>query len=289
MGRNAKTAIANFLSIIPDKQYLQLRYFLSFKKKLNLANPQTYNEKLQWMKLYDRNPLYTKLVDKEEVKKIVESLKIHNLNIIPTIAVWEKVDDIDISVLPDEFVLKCTHDSGSVLIFRNRDDYTIEYVKKHFNDAMQRKQYMAGREWAYKDLTPKIIAEPFMMDDSGFGLKDYKFFCFEGKVKALFIATDRGKKDTDVKFDFYDENCNHLNLRHGHENATVPPKKPEKFGEMKKIAEELSKGLRHVRVDLYDINGQIYFGEFTFYHHCGFVPFEPEIWDYTFGSWINID
>ena len=288
MERSSRTVIANLLSFIPDKRYLQMRFFLSLKKRLNLKNPQTYNEKIQWMKLYDRNPLYTKLVDKKEVKEYVESMKICNLNIIPTIAVWEKADDIDLSMLPDEFVIKCTHDSGSVLVFRKKDDYSIEYVKQHFNEAMKRKQYMAGREWAYKDVIPRIITEPFMMDDSGFGLKDYKFFCFEGKVKAFFIATDRGKKDSDVKFDFYDEYCNHLELRHGHENAAIPPNKPEKFDEMKRIAEELSKGLRHVRVDLYDINGRIYFGEFTFYHHCGFVPFEPEKWDYVFGSWINI-
>lgn len=289
MERSSRTVIANLLSFIPDKQYLQMRFFLSLKKRLNLKNPQTYNEKIQWMKLYDRNPLYTKLVDKEKVKEYVESLKICNLNIIPTIAVWEKADDIDFSILPDEFVLKCTHDSGSVLVFRKKDDYSIEYVKKHFSDAMKRKQYIAGREWAYKDLIPKIIAEPFMMDDSGFGLKDYKFFCFEGNVKALCIATDRFRKDTDLKLDFYDESFKHLDLKRGHyENAAVTPRKPEKFDNMKRIAEELSKGLRQVRVDLYDINGQIYFGEFTFYHSCGFVPFKPEKWDYTFGSWFKI-
>jgi len=286
MSRALNTVISKICSFIPDKQYLELRYLLKFKKRLNLQNPKTYNEKLQWMKLYDRNPIYTKLVDKQAVKKLVKDVP--GLNVIPTLAVWNNPDDIDLSNMPEQFVLKCTHDSGSVLIFKKKDAYSLDYVKEHFRKAIKRDQYLAGREWAYKNVRPRIIAEPFMIDSSGSGLRDYKFFCFDGVAKALFIATDRGKEGTDVKFDFFDMNFKHLPFRHGHPNAEILPDKPENFDEMKRIAAQLSKGLRHVRVDLYNINGDIYFGEMTFYHHCGLVPFTPEKWDYTFGSWIKI-
>ena len=202
---------------------------------------------------------------------------------------WDRFEDIDFSSLPDQFVLKCTHDSGSVVIVRNKKNFDKEGARKHFNACLKRDCFHGGREWAYKNVRPRIIAERFMIDDSGIGLKDYKFFCFNGEVKALFIATDRGVKGTDVKFDFFDENFKHLPFKHGHENASITPPKPEHFDEMKAIAEKLSKGMRHVRVDLYNINGKIYFGELTFYHHCGFVPFDPEEWDYTFGSWLSLE
>lgn len=286
MSRAVNTIISKICSIIPDKQYLELRYCLKFKKKLNLRNPKTYNEKLQWMKLYDRNPLYTQLVDKQAVKNRVKGIK--GLKIIPTLAVWNNADEIDLSNMPEQFVLKCTHDSGSVLIFKKKDEYSLKFVKEHFRKAMKRDQYMAGREWAYKNVKPRIIAEPFLIDSSGSGLRDYKFFCFSGKPKVLFIATDRGVEGTDVKFDFFDMSFKHLPFKHGHPNANKLPDKPENFEEMKRIAAELSKGLRHVRVDLYNIDGDIYFGEMTFYHHCGLIPFTPEKWDYTFGSWIKI-
>lgn len=289
MKRNTKKTISDFLSFLPDKQYIMLRYYFTFKRWPDLKHPKTYNEKLQWMKLYDHNPLYSRLVDKQEVKGIVENKNVDGLNIIPTLAVWDKPEDIDVSILPDSFVLKCTHDSGSVMIFHSKSEYDSITVKKHFASAMKRNQYKSGREWAYKNLIPRIIAEPLIVDESTEtgGLKDYKFFCFDGKVKALFIATDRGRSDTDVKFDFYDENCTHINMKHGHENAIVTPEKPQMFDEMKRIAEELSSGLRAVRIDLYEVNDTVLLGEFTFYHHCGFVPFEPEEWDYTFGEWIK--
>lgn len=274
--------------IIPDKLYLMIRYSMTFHKKLDLKNPITYNEKLQWMKLYDRNMLYKKIVDKYEVKKYIAD-QIGNEFIIPTLGLWDKYEDIDFKHLPDQFVLKCTHDSNSVLICRNKDKFDSEAAEKHFAKCLKHSEFYGGREWAYKDVKSRIIAEPYMEDDSGTGLKDYKFFCFDGKVKALFIATDRGAPGTDVKFDFYDENFIHLPFKHGHENAKVMPEKPQYFEKMKELAEKLSKGFRHVRIDLYNVNGQIYFGEMTFYHHCGFVPFTPEEWDYTFGNWIEIE
>lgn len=277
----------NLGRFLPDKTYLSIRYKKVFKRKLNWKNPQTFNEKLQWMKIYDRNPLYKKLVDKYDVKKYITDI-VGEEYIIPTLGVWDKFDDIDFDKLPNQFVLKCTHDSGSVFICKDKSKIDYGKIKSEFNQALKRSQFLGGREWAYKGLKPRIIAEEFMVDDSGTGLKDYKFFCFDGKVKSLFIATERGVEGTDVKFDFFDENFNHLPFKHGHENANITPSKPDKFEEMIVVAEKLSKGLRQVRVDLYNVNGKIYFGELTFYHHCGFVPFEPEEWDYTFGSWIKI-
>ncbi len=282
--KNTAVGIGKF---IPDKLYLSIRYYTVFHKFINWKNPKSYNEKLQWMKIYDRNPEYTKLVDKEEVKKIVGE-KIGNEHIIPTLAVWNNADEIDITDLPNQFVLKCTHDSGSVLICRNKAEFDIIAAKDHFRKKLIHTTYYGGREWAYKDVKPRIIAEKYMEDGLGTGLKDYKFFCFDGEVKCLFIATDRGAEGTDVKFDFFDRDFKHLQFKHGHQNAPIMPQKPDSYEEMIAIAEKLSRGLRHVRVDLYNINGKIYFGELTFYHHCGFVPFDPEEWDYTFGSWIRL-
>lgn len=275
-------------AFMSDKAYLKLRYRITFGKKLNLKDPKTYNEKLQWMKLYDRNPLYHQLVDKYDVREFVKNA-IGEEHLIPCYGVWDKFEDIDFNMLPEQFVLKCTHDSGSVFICRDKSKIDLDFLRKKFNSALKRSQFRGGREWAYKGLKPKIIAEEFMVDDSCVGLNDYKFFCFDGEVKAMFIATDREKEGEDVKFDFFDKDFNHLPFKHGHENAKETPSKPQGYEEMVALAEKLSKGLRQVRVDLYNINGKIYFGELTFYHHCGFVPFDPEEWDYTFGSWISLD
>ena len=239
------------------------------------------------MKLYDHDPRYTQYVDKYEVKQLISNIK--GLNVIPTIGLWDDAESIDISKLPEKFVLKCTHDSGSVLLFKSKDEYNEKEVKHHFSRALKRKQYLGGREWAYKNVKPRIIAEPYLEDDFGQGLRDYKFFCFDGQMKMLFIATDRGRRDVDVKFDFFDENFNHLPMKHGHENARIVPEKPKMFDEMKQISEQLSKGFRQVRVDLYEIDNKVYFGEMTFYHHSGFVPFEPQEWDLKMGEWINIE
>ena len=275
------------VALLPAKQYLKLRYRLTFKKPLNLKNPQTYNEKLQWMKLYDHNPIYAQLVDKYDVRKYV-SEKIGEEHLIPIIGVWDNFDEIDFDKLPNEFVMKCTHDSGSVFICKDKSTVDKKLLRKRITSDLKRSQYIAGREWAYKNVKPRIIVEKLMRDESSADLKDYKFFCFDGEVKSMFIATDRGIEGQDVKFDFFDAEYNHLPLKHGHQNANILPAKPNGFEEMKKLASKLSEGLRHARIDLYNINGKIYFGEITFYHHCGFVPFDPEEWDYTFGSWLKI-
>ncbi len=277
----------NLLSILPDEAYISWHYRVSFGKKLNLKNPKTYNEKLQWLKLYDRNPIYTTLVDKYAVKRYVASI-IGEEYIIPTLGVWDKFDDIDFNKLPNQFVFKCTHDSGGLVICKDKKHFDKNKAKEKINKSLKTNYYLCGREWPYKNVKPRIIAEQYMEDTETEELRDYKFFCFDGKVKALYIATDRQKPNEDTKFDFFDENFNHLPFEQAHPNAKVPPKKPINFEKMKELASVLSAGIPHVRVDFYEVNGKVYFGEMTFYHVGGFMPFEPEEWDYKLGEWLTL-
>lgn len=266
---------------------IKLRYLRKMGKWLDLDNPVTFNEKLQWLKAYDHNPLYTSIVDKQEVKKIIAD-KIGSEYIIPTLAVYERPEDIDWEKLPERFVLKCTHDSGGVVVCKEKDQLDRKKALKKLSKHYKRNYYYNKREWPYKNIKPRIIAEAYMEDRDGSGeLKDYKFFCFDGVPKMLFVASDRHKK-TETKFDFFDMDFKHLPIINGHPNSDVPPQKPASFEQMKKLAAELSAGFPHVRVDLYEIDGKIYFGEMTLYHYSGTVPFEPEIWDTTMGEWLKL-
>ena len=276
-----------FYNRLSDEKYIKKKYKIKMGKKLNLNPPVTYNEKLQWIKLHDHNPLYTKLVDKFEVKDYVAKI-IGEEYLIPTLGVWDRFEDIDFDKLPDQFVLKCTHDSGGLVICKDKKHFDYEAAKKKINTCLSRNFYMFGREWPYKNVKPRILAEPYTEDKETGELRDYKFFAFDGKVKALFVATERQVAGEDVKFDFFDPEYNHLPFRQGHENARELHAKPKNFEKMIAISESLSKGLREVRVDLYEANGKIYFGELTFFHHGGWTPFDPEIWDYKFGEWINL-
>ncbi|MBQ6062960.1 MAG: glycosyl transferase [Prevotella sp.] len=270
----------------PEK-YIPRLFYSRAGYTLNLDNPQTFNEKLQWLKLYDHNPLYTTLVDKYEVKKYVAD-KIGNQYIIPTLEVWDDVDDIDFNKLPNQFVLKCTHDSGGLVICKDKSNFKTNKAKKVLRKSLGRNFYYMGFEWPYKNVKPRIIAEKYMEDTKTKELRDYKFFCFNGEVKALFIATERQKEGEDVKFDFFDEDFNHLPFKQGHENATVLPQKPLCFDQMKKFAAILSDGIPQVRVDFYEVDGHIYFGEMTFFHHGGWTKFDPEEWDTIFGKWVTL-
>ncbi|WP_303837284.1 ATP-grasp fold amidoligase family protein [Ruminococcus flavefaciens] len=269
-----------------DKEFSKRKYKIKMKKTLNLDSPRTYNEKLQWLKLYYRNPLYTKLVDKYEVKKIVKSI-IGEEYIIPTLGVWEHFDEIDFSKLPKQFVLKCTHDSGGLCICKDKKSFNYQDAKRLIEKCLKQRFYLLGREWPYKGVKPRIIAEPFLEDNKTQELRDYKFFVFDGKVKALFIASDR-QKSIDTKFDFFDRDFNWIDVRQGHPNSQNKPEKPVNFDLMISLAEKLGKDMPHVRVDFYEVNGKVFFGEMTFFHHGGWTPFEPEKWDYIFGSWINL-
>ncbi len=272
---------------IPDKLWIQIKYLKSMGKFCNLKNPRTYNEKLQWLKLYNRKPEYTQMVDKYEAKKYVANI-IGDEYIIPTVGVWDRFEDIDFDALPNQFVLKTTHDCGGVVICKDKSRLNISQTREFIQRHLKTDYYLTNREWPYKNVVPRIFAEQYMVDESGYELKDYKFFCFNGEPKALFIATDRGVDGEETKFDFFDMDFKHLPFTNGHPNSPRPVLKPRGFEQMKKLAAQLSKDIPHLRVDFYDINGQIYFGELTFFHWSGLVPFNPQEWDYTFGSWIKL-
>lgn len=287
METKKKLISAESLKFLPDAPFLKLKYRVAMKKKLNLKNPTTYNEKLQWLKLYDRNPVYTQMVDKYEAKKYVAE-HIGEEYIIKTLGVWNHFDEIDFDTLPDRFVLKCTHDSGGLVIVKNKNTLDKAAAKEKIEKCLNRNFYYSGREWPYKNVKPRIIAEEYMEDSKTAELRDYKFFTFNGEVKALFIASERQKEDEETKFDFFDADYNHLPVHNGHPNATKPPEKPETFEKMKELASKLGEGIPHLRVDFYEVDGKIYFGELTFSHWSGMVPFEPAEWDKTFGDWINL-
>lgn len=270
-----------------DRKFLEMKWKLYMDYPLNLDNPQSYNEKLQWQKLYDRKPEYTKMVDKYEAKDYVASV-IGEEHIIPTIAVYDRAEDVDFDKLPNQFVLKCTHDSGGIVICKDKNELDKNAALQKLRRGLKTKFYYQNREWPYKDVKPRIIAEQYMVDESGYELKDYKWFCFDGKPRALFIASDRGSASEETKFDFFDIDFRHLSFTNGHPNARKVIEKPVGFEKMKELAAKLSQGLMQARIDFYDVNGHIYFGEITFFHWSGLKPFVPREWDYIFGSYIKL-
>lgn len=269
-----------------DEQYIRRLYKINMGKELNLDPPVTFNEKIQWLKLHDRKPIYTTMVDKYEAKKYVADI-IGEEYIIPTLGVWDHFEDIDFDSLPDQFVLKCTHDSGGLVICRDKSKLDKNAAKKKIEKSLKKNFYYTGREWPYKNVKPRIIAEQYMEDESTHDLRDYKIFAFDGVPKALFIATERSSTE-ETKFDFFDAEFKHLPFTNGHPNADIMPAKPETFELMKELAGKLSKGFPELRVDFYEVNGRTYFGELTFSHWSGMVPFNPEEWDKTFGEWIKL-
>lgn len=268
-----------------DATYVKWDYFFGMHRFPNLDSPETYNEKLQWAKLHDRNPIYGRLVDKAASKEYVAEVLGTDRYNIPTIGVYDNVGDIDFNFLPDQFVLKTTHDSGGIFIVRDKNSIDVEALKDKINRRLKKCFYLEHREFAYKMVRPRIIIEKLMADDSGHELKDYKFFCFNGEPRIMFVATDRPH---DTRFDFFDMDFNHLPMAQGHPNADKVIEKPVVFDAMKEIAAKLAKGFPQVRIDLYDINGEIYFGEFTFFHFSGNVPFSPSRWDKEIGSWWQL-
>lgn len=276
-----------WLNWMSDELYLKIGYWIKFKKKLNLDNPQTYNEKLQWLKLYDRNPLYTQLVDKYEVKKIVAE-KIGAEYIIPTLGVWEHFDEIDFDKLPNQFVLKCTHDSGGLIVVKDKSKLDKKAARKKIEYCLKHSFFWGMREWPYKDVKPRIIAEQYMEDTQTKELSDYKFFCFNGSPKTILVCKDRYSK-TGLTEDFFSVNWEHLNIkRPTHPNAAFQIGKPSKLKLMLDLAEKLAENIPFSRIDFYEVNGNAYFGEITFYPASGLSAFVPEEWDYTFGSWIKL-
>lgn len=285
--------IQNIGKIIPDKIWIQIKYRQWFGKWANLKRPQTYNEKLNWIKLYDRNPEYTIMADKFEAKKWISN-KIGSEYVIPVIGgPWNSFDEIDFTLLPNKFVLKTTHDCGGVLVCKDKEKMNMKEAKKFLEKHLKNNYYLTGREWPYKNIKPRLYAEKYMTDVPNRNnyeeqLTDYKFFCFNGVPKAMFIATDRANENVETKFDFYDMQFNHLPIIQGHPNARTIHNKPQSFEKMKEIAGKLSIGIPQIRVDFYEVDGKVYVGELTLFHYSGTVPFKPEKWDHIFGKWIKL-
>lgn len=273
-----------YLKWISDQRYLKWRFKRGMGYKLDLSMPRTYNEKLQWLKLYDRKELYTKMVDKYEVRELIKK-KIGEEYLIPLLGVWDNFDDIDFKKLPNEFVLKTTHDSGGVIICKDKSKLQTNKAKKIINKSLNKNYYYSGREWPYKNVKPKIICEKYMVDSKLGDIRDYKFFCFEGIPKIMFISGNRGKE---TKADFFDMDFNHLKLRRIYPNSDIKIQKPVTFDEMKRLSSILADDIPHVRVDFYEINGKVYFGELTFFTGSGFEPFYPNEYDTLLGDWIRL-
>lgn len=273
------------LGFLPDKAYIQLYYFARFHRPCDFNHPRTFNEKLQWLKLNDRNPAYISMVDKAEAKRIAASV-IGEEHIIPTLAVWNGVDEVDLDALPESFVLKCTHDSEGVVVVPRKGKLDWESARAKLSAALSRGFYPIGREWPYLGVRPRIIAEQYMEDSELGELRDYKFFCFDGEPRAMFVASGRGAGAT--RFDYFDTEFNRLPIRQHYPNTEGDVARPRTFDQMLDAARELSKGIPHVRIDFYEVDGCMYFGEYTFYHFSGFMPFEPSEWDETFGDWLKL-
>lgn len=270
-----------------DATFIKLKWKISdMQYPLNLENPKTFSEKLQWLKLHDRKPIYTTMVDKVEAKKYVANI-IGEEYIIPTIAVWNSADEIDWDVLPNQFVMKCSHDSGGIIICKDKSKLDKKKAVVTMRKGLKRRYFWQNREWPYKNVTPRIIVEQYMEDKETKELRDYKFFCFEGGVKFCQVISERAKQ---MSIDFYDKNWNHQDF---HEPYSYPfnkdgIEKPTTYETMWNIAALLSKNHSFLRVDLYESNKKVYFGELTFFPTSGMGGFDPVEWDYKFGEWIKL-
>lgn len=269
--------------LLPDKLFISYRFYKLMGYKMNWHDPKTFNQKLQWLKIHNRNLEYTILVDKYEVKKYISNI-IGRQYVIPTIGIWDKFDEINYNDLPSQFVLKCTHDSGGLVICQNKDKLDISATKKKIEQSLRNNYYWSGREWPYKDVKPRIIAEKYIGDN----LRDYKLFCFNGIPRITLVCSERFMS-SGLKEDFYDESWNHLDIqRPNHGNATSPIQCPNQYELMKTLAAELSRDIPFVRIDFYEVNGKVYFGEMTFYPASGFEGFIPEEWDMKLGEWLKL-
>ena len=283
-----KELLKTVSKLIPDRLYIAIKYRMTLGRFPNLKNPQTFNEKLQWLKLHSRNSEYTRMVDKYEAKKFIADT-IGEEYIIPTLGVWDKFDDIDFDILPDQFVLKCTHDSGGLVICRDKSKLDIAAAKKKIESCLKTNYYWHGREWPYKNVKPRIIAEQYMDDGAG-GLRDYKFFCFNGMPRFIYIS--QGLEDhSTARISFYDLEGNKMPFgRSDYLPFDVDPDMPETLSEMIEYSSVLSEkvGCPFVRIDFYCIKGKTYFGEITFSPCGGMMPFKPAEWDKKLGDYLDL-
>ena len=256
---------------------------------LHLDAPQTFNEKLQWLKLYDRKPEYTMMVDKYRVREYIAQ-KIGAEYLIPLLGVWDSPDEIDFAALPEQFVLKCNHNSGlGMCICKDKSTLDLRKVRRELRKGLRQDYYLPGREWPYKDVPRKIIAEKYMSDGSGSDLRDYKFYCFNGEPRFCQVISNRSTKET---IDFFDMDWNFQDFTGfafpGFPHSETEIMQPRTFCRMQQMARILSNSIPFVRIDFYEVNRKAYFGEITFFPASGFGEFSPDKWNYTLGNWLQL-
>lgn len=280
--REQRLGLVRHLSFIPDAIYLRLVYWIKTGNCLKLRHPIGFNDKMNWLKLHEQHQEYTDYVDKVKVRGIVEKIIGPNF-FFPLLGTWKHFNEINFDELPNEFVLKCNHDSGSVKIIKDKNSLNKKELELFFEGRLSLNSFCLGREYPYKNVEPCILAETLMHAEGG--INDYKFFCFNGEPKIMFVATERASGET--KFDFYDMNFNHLDIVNIHPQSDKGNiEKPKCFDQMKEIATKCSQGMKFVRIDLYEIDGRVYFGEYTFFHGGGFWPFKPDHWERDLGDLI---
>ncbi len=282
---NDSKVIDKYQEILNDEVYLSMIFEEKIGHKPNLISPESFNEKLQWLKIHNRDPYYNKLVDKAEVKRVVASI-IGQEYVVPTLGTWSRFDDIEFEKMPKQFVLKCTHDSGSIVICSDKEKLDMQEAKKKLSRALSTNLYWMGREWPYKDVQPQILAEEYISSEKYEVLPVYKFFCFGGEPQLIqAIKNDKTAKET---VDYYDVSWNRLNIRQNYPNSEVPLEKPKQLGKMTELARTLSAGIPFIRVDFYAFDSKVLFSEFTFFSDCGLEKFYPESEDIRLGNLINI-
>ena len=272
-------------SWMPDEPYLKLMYYAHLGRKLDLKNPASCTEKIQWLKLYDRKSRYAAMVDKYEAKKVIAEA-IGEEYIVPNLGIWDHPQDIDFDSLPERFVLKATHDSGTVVVCIDKSQLNISDVKNKLSRALEQDYYYWGREWPYKNVKPRIIAEEYLEDTQTKELRDYKWYCFQGvpKLMAIFCGRQAGATTAD----YFDGCFRHEDMTWGYPIAERIPEKPASFEKMKELAAKLSEDVPFLRVDFYEVNGKPYVGELTFFDGSGFDVIEPSEWDTIIGDWITL-
>ena len=286
LGKNTIALFYRSLGFLSDKAFIKLVYRLRMGKKLNLENPQSFTEKLQWLKLNDHKPQYSKMADKLQMRDFVKE-RIGEGHTVPLIGVYNKWEELAFDKLPKAFVIKTTHDSGSYVICKDKNSLNakqIKEAKKKITRSLRRNYYKTTREWQYKNIKPQIIVEEYL-DDGSNNLTDYKFFCFNGKCEFLYIMEETSSLPTQV---ILDRNFNRLPFRMDDEPSETMPQKPACLEEMLSYAQKLSQGMPFLRVDMYLVNDQVYIGELTFYHYGGYIPFDPPEWDLKLGKKIDL-
>ncbi len=273
--------------LIPDKLYLKILFKYKMHSPLDFNNPKTFNEKIQWLKIYDRKPLYTKLVDKYEVKSYVAEI-IGPEHIVPTLGIWEKFDDIDFSKLPEQFVLKCTHDSGGLVICHDKKSFDLLSAQKKIEKCMKRNFYWVTREWPYKNVKPRIIAEEYLNDGEHLVPEDYKVYCINGEPKYIVVFHGRYDENNRLSETVYNTEWNpqNISLDNHFEISDIVEPRPVCLDEMLSMSRKLCKGFAQIRVDFYVIKGKVYFGELTLYTAAGLQPMIPETLDQELGELV---